>query len=186
MAAGAGRDVHRRRRRCIAWSGDGPGRRVATRSTACSGRGSRAARGATRDRPVLLNNWEGDLLRLRPRPDRRASRGEAEGLGVELFVLDDGWFGARDDDDSSAWATGSSTGASCPAGSTALAREVHGLGLQFGLWIEPEMVNADSDLFRAHPDWAIGVPGPPADGEPRSSWCSTSRSRRSSTTSPTR
>ena len=84
----------------------------------------------------------------------------ARELGVELFVLDDGWFGHRDSDDSSLgdWVVDRRK---LPNGLDAVARRITDLGLRFGLWIEPEMVSADSDLFRAHPDWAIGVPGRP-------------------------
>ena len=90
---------------------------------------------------------------------------QAKDLGVELFVLDDGWFGARDDDNSSLgdWIVDRRK---LPAASRRWPRDVHALGLDFGIWIEPEMVNADSDLFRAHPEWAIGVPGRRADREP--------------------
>jgi alpha-galactosidase len=82
----------------------------------------------------------------------------AKAMGIELFVLDDGWFGRRDNDDRSLgdWVVDRRK---LPHGLDGLARDVKALGLQFGLWIEPEMVNPDSDLFRAHPDWAIGIPG---------------------------
>ncbi len=119
----------------------------------------RLARGPWRDvdRPVLLNNWEGTYFDFDH--DRLVAMAlAAKEMGIELFVLDDGWFGARDDDHRGLgdWTVNR---AKLPRGMDGLAREVHDLGLQFGLWIEPEMVNADSDLFRAHPDWAIGVPG---------------------------
>jgi alpha-galactosidase len=79
---------------------------------------------------------------------------------VELFVLDDGWFGRRDSDDRSLgdWVVDRRK---LPAGLEGLVARITALGMRFGLWIEPEMVNADSDLYRAHPDWAIGVPGLP-------------------------
>ena len=78
--------------------------------------------------------------------------------GVELFVLDDGWYGHRDADDSSLgdWVVDRRK---LPDGLDGVARRITDLGLTFGLWIEPEMVSPDSDLFRAHPDWAIGIPG---------------------------
>ncbi|MEP6638632.1 MAG: alpha-galactosidase [Chloroflexota bacterium] len=123
--------------------------------------GSRLARGRWRDRPrpVLINNWEGtyfDFDADRIIEMARASRD----LGIELFVLDDGWFGHRDADDSSLgdWTVDRRK---LPDGLDGLGRRVTALGLDFGIWIEPEMVSADSDLFRAHPDWAIGIPGRP-------------------------
>jgi alpha-galactosidase len=119
----------------------------------------RMARGPWRDadRPVLLNNWEGTYFDFDH--DRLvAMAGEARDMGIELFVLDDGWFGARNDDHRGLgdWTVNT---AKLPHGLDGLADAVHGLGLRFGLWIEPEMVNPDSDLFRAHPEWAVGVPG---------------------------
>ena len=119
----------------------------------------RLARGEWRDadRPVLLNNWEGTYFDFDH--DRLITMArEAKAMGIELFVLDDGWFGDRPDDHRGLgdWTVNRTK---LPRGLDGLAREVRGLGLQFGLWIEPEMVNANSDLFRAHPDWAIGVPG---------------------------
>ena len=84
----------------------------------------------------------------------------ARDLGVELFVLDDGWFGERDDDTTSLgdWVVDRRK---LPDGIDGVAERITGLGMGFGIWIEPEMVSADSDLFRAHPDWAIGIPGRP-------------------------
>ena len=82
----------------------------------------------------------------------------AADLGVELFVLDDGWFGRRDDDTSSLgdWTVDARK---LPSGLPALVARINDLGLAFGLWIEPEMVNPDSRLFEAHPEWAVGIPG---------------------------
>ncbi|MGW3607000.1 alpha-galactosidase [Micromonospora sp. NPDC005161] len=108
-------------------------------------------------RPVTLNVWEAvyfdhDLDRLRALADRAAQ------IGVERFVLDDGWFRGRRDDtaglgdwfvDEGVW----------PDGLQPLIDHVTGRGLEFGLWVEPEMVNPDSDLFRAHADWLLAVPG---------------------------
>ena len=120
---------------------------------------TRLARGPWRDadRPVLLNNWEGTYFDFDHGRLVSMAR-EAKDLGVELFVLDDGWFGARDDDTRGLgdWTVNRRK---LVRGLDGLATEVRGLGLKFGLWIEPEMVNPDSDLFRAHPEWAIGVPG---------------------------
>jgi alpha-galactosidase len=119
------------------------------------------ARGHWRDRPrpIVLNNWEATYYDFDA--DRLVEIARvARDLGVELFVLDDGWFGRRDADDSSLgdWIPDRRK---LPEGLEALARRITELGIGFGLWIEPEMVSVDSDLFRAHPDWAIGIPGRP-------------------------
>lgn len=122
---------------------------------------SRLARGAWRDRPrpVLVNNWEGTYFDF---DDARlvAMASVARELGIELFVLDDGWFGARNDDTTSLgdWVVDRRK---LPHGLDGVARQIEALGLSFGLWIEPEMVSERSELFAAHPDWAIGVPGRP-------------------------
>ncbi|MDR3284571.1 MAG: alpha-galactosidase [Treponema sp.] len=120
---------------------------------------SRLARGAWRDagRPVLLNNWEGTYFHF-TEPKILAMARAAKDLGIELFVLDDGWFGKRDDDRSSLGDWFPHRG-KLPDGVAALARKITAMGLKFGLWIEPEMVSPDSELFRARPDWAVGVPG---------------------------
>lgn len=139
-----------------AWSGDG----VGTLSDALHGLyRERLARGPwrDRDRPVVLNSWEGvyfDFDHVRLVEMARA----AADLGVELFVLDDGWFGERDSDTTSLgdWTVDRRK---LPGGLAPLAVEVESLGLAFGLWIEPEMVSPRSRLFEAHPDWAIGIPG---------------------------
>ncbi len=140
----------------IAWSGDGLG---AMSDTFHALYRERLARGPWRDRPrpVVLNNWEATYFDF-DHERLVAIAGRARDLGVELFVLDDGWFGRRDLDNSSLgdWVVDRRK---LPGGLEALVRDVRALGLRFGLWIEPEMVSPDSDLFRAHPDWAIGVPG---------------------------
>ncbi len=109
-----------------------------------------------RPRPVHYNCWEAvyfkhDLDTLRDIADRAAE------LGAERFVLDDGWFKGRDDDTSSLgdWTVDTRK---FPAGLTPLIDHVKSLGMSFGLWFEPEMVNPDSDLYRAHPEWALGSP----------------------------
>ena len=114
-------------------------------------------------RPVLINTWEAvyfdhDAVRLVELADAAAA------LGVERYVLDDGWFGSRRDDRSGLgdWWVSPDV---YPHGLTPLIDHVTGLGMEFGLWVEPEMVNADSDLFRAHPEWALTTPGyPPVEG----------------------
>ena len=119
----------------------------------------RLARGTWRDRPrpILLNSWEAAYFDFDADRLVEIATSACE-LGVELFVLDDGWFGHRDDDTSSLgdWVVDRRK---LPDGLDAVARRITGLGMGFGLWIEPEMVSPDSDLFRAHPDWAVGIPG---------------------------
>ena len=121
----------------------------------------RLARGAWRDapRPVVINNWEATYFGFDETKLLEIAT-SARDLGVELFVLDDGWFGRRDSDDSSLgdWFVDRRK---LPNGLEGLAAGVEALGLTFGLWIEPEMVSERSDLFAAHPDWAVGVPGRP-------------------------
>ena len=148
----------RRPRRSIAWSADGLGGLSDTFHRLYR---DRLARGFWRDRPrpILINNWEGTYFDFDA--DRLvAIAASARELGVELFVLDDGWFGARNDDTTSLgdWFVDR---AKLPDGLDGVATRITALGLDFGLWIEPEMVSADSELFRAHPDWAIGIPGRP-------------------------
>ena len=110
-------------------------------------------------RPVHLNTWEGfyfdhDEAALMELADAGAA------VGIERFVLDDGWFEGRNDDTSSLgdWWTDK---AKYPNGLKPLAEHVTDLGMEFGLWVEPEMVNPDSALYRAHPDWALATPGRP-------------------------
>ncbi len=121
----------------------------------------RLARGAWRDapRPVVLNSWEAtyfdfDEARL------LAIASSAAELGIELFVLDDGWFGQRDSDTSSLgdWTVNP---AKLPGGMEGLAGKIEALGLRFGIWIEPEMISQRSRLFAEHADWAVGVPARP-------------------------
>ncbi len=85
-------------------------------------------------------------------------------MGVDLFVLDDGWFGKRDNDCCSLgdWTVNY---AKLKDGLKGLSQRIHDMGLSFGLWIEPEMVSEDSDLYRSHPDWCLRVPRP--SGSPR-------------------
>lgn len=108
-------------------------------------------------RPVLINSWEPFGFRFDSERLLKTAALSKE-LGAELFVLDDGWFGARDNDRAGLgdWTANEKK---LPGGIPALAEKIHGLGLQFGLWFEPEMVNEDSDLYRAHPDWCLRVPG---------------------------
>ena len=120
---------------------------------------SRLARGPWRDkaRPILINNGEATYFDFDEEKILRLAR-TAKDVGVELFVLDDGWFGHRDDSRSSLgdWYPNQ---AKLPDGVAGIARRIEAMGLKFGLWIEPEMVNKDSDLYKAHPDWMLSAPG---------------------------
>lgn len=108
-------------------------------------------------RPVLLNNWEATYFQFHTEKIVAIAR-QAAALGVEMLVLDDGWFGKRDDDNSGLgdWFVNEQK---LPGGLTPLIRQVNELGMKFGLWVEPEMVSEDSDLYRAHPNWALTIPG---------------------------
>ncbi|MBW3077756.1 alpha-galactosidase [Bifidobacterium simiiventris] len=120
---------------------------------------TRLARGYWRDRPrpILINSWESTYMRF-DEAKLLSIAGKAHELGIDLFVLDDGWFGHRDDATSSLgdW---TADRRKLPDGVEGLARKINDLGMMFGLWFEPEMVSRDSDLYRAHPDWMIRVPG---------------------------
>ncbi len=121
----------------------------------------RLARGYWRDRPrpILLNNWEATYFDITE--DKLLSiAAKAKECGVELFVLDDGWFGGRRHDHAGLgdWVASPDV---LPDGITGLAERIEGMGLKFGLWFEPEMVNEDSDLYREHPDWILQTPGRP-------------------------
>lgn len=112
-----------------------------------------------RRRPVLVNNWEATYFDFNAEKLVGIAR-EAAALGIELLVMDDGWFGSRDSDFGGLgdWSVNRSK---LPGGLEALVPQIQGLGLGFGLWVEPEMVSEDSALYRAHPDWALGAPGRP-------------------------
>lgn len=120
---------------------------------------SRMVRGEWRDkvRPILLNNWEATYFDFNEEKILEIAK-KAKETGVELFVLDDGWFGARNDDYRGLgdWYVNLNK---LPNGISGLSEKVEAMGLKFGLWFELEMVNKDSDLYRAHPDWVIGAPG---------------------------
>ncbi|MGN0977484.1 MAG: alpha-galactosidase [Faecousia sp.] len=106
-----------------------------------------------RPRPVLYNSWEGCVFDFNQRRLLDLAR-RAKDLGCELFVLDDGWFGARNNDKAG---LGDYTvnKKKLPEGMEGLSKHIRDLGLEFGLWFEPESVNPDSDLYRAHPGWAL-------------------------------
>ena len=119
----------------------------------------RLVRGKYRDevRPMLVNNWEATYFDFTEEKIVNLAK-TAKELGIELLVLDDGWFGKRNSDDSSLgdWYVNREK---LPMGIDGLAKRVNEEGLKFGLWLEPEMISVDSDLYRAHPDWCIHVPG---------------------------
>lgn len=118
----------------------------------------RLARGYWRDRvrPVVINNWEATFMNFTEEKILKFAE-TARQLGVEMMVLDDGWFGHRDDDTSSLgdWYPDPKK---LPQGIRGLAEKIENMGMKFGLWIEPEMVNKDSRLYEEHPDWVIRVP----------------------------
>ncbi|MDA1477385.1 alpha-galactosidase [Bacillus changyiensis] len=120
---------------------------------------TRLARGMFREkkRPVLVNNWEATYFDFNAEIIESIAKAGAE-LGIELFVLDDGWFGKRNDDKTSLgdWVENP---AKLPKGLKDLADRVQRLGMQFGLWVEPEMVSPDSNLYRKHPNWCLHVKG---------------------------
>ena len=110
-----------------------------------------------KDRPVLINNWEATYFDFDT--DKLISiASEAKKCGIEMLVMDDGWFGKRNDDNSSLgdWIVNEEK---LPGGLKALSDKLEEIGMKFGIWFEPEMVSPDSDLYREHPDWAIAVPG---------------------------
>ena len=108
-------------------------------------------------RPVLLNSWEANYFDINESKLVALAKKGKE-VGVELFVMDDGWFGDRHDDKRALgdWFVNTKK---LPRGVKGLAEKINKVGLDFGIWIEPEMVNVDSDLYRAHPDWSVEIPG---------------------------
>lgn len=107
-------------------------------------------------RPILINNWEATYFDFDT--DKLLSIAkDASALGIEMLVMDDGWFGARDDDNFSLgdWVVNEEK---LKGGLKYLVDEVNRLGMKFGIWFEPEMVSKNSDLYREHPDWAIAIP----------------------------
>lgn len=111
----------------------------------------------TGSRPILLNSWEASYFQFNGETIYQLAADAAE-LGIDMLVLDDGWFGKRDDDNSGLgdWYVNEEKLGE-PLGS--LIEKINRLGLKFGIWIEPESVNEDSNLFREHPDWALAIPG---------------------------
>lgn len=108
-------------------------------------------------RPVLVNNWEATYFNFDSRK-LLAIAEQAAALGLDMMVLDDGWFGKRDDDNSGLgdwYVNEKKLGCTLKE----LVDRINGLGLMFGIWVEPEMISEDSDLYRLHPDWAMVIPG---------------------------
>lgn len=110
-----------------------------------------------KERPVLLNSWEAAYFDINEKKLLKLAKAGKE-AGIELFVMDDGWFGKRNDDTSSLgdWYVNEKK---LPGGLSGLCNKIKALGLDFGIWVEPEMVNVESDLYRAHPEWVIQIPG---------------------------
>ena len=108
-------------------------------------------------RPILINNWEATYFNFNTEKLLEIAR-QASGLGIEMLVMDDGWFGHREDDNTSLgdWQVNE---IKLEGGLKHLVEEVNKLGMKFGIWFEPEMISPDSDLYRQHPDWAIQIPG---------------------------
>ncbi len=110
-----------------------------------------------RERPVCINNWEATYFAFNEE-HLVAIAADFKELGAEIFVVDDGWFGKRDDDSSSLgdWFVNKDK---LPGGLKSLGEKVLALGMEFGVWVEPEMISKNSELYRAHPDWCIHAPG---------------------------
>ncbi|MCR5544797.1 MAG: alpha-galactosidase [Eubacterium sp.] len=112
---------------------------------------------ASKERPVLLNSWEAAYFDINEKKLLKLAKAGKE-VGIELFVMDDGWFGERNDDTSSLgdWTVNKKK---LPNGVKGLADKINKMGMSFGIWVEPEMVNVKSWLYESHPDWAIALPG---------------------------
>ncbi len=110
-----------------------------------------------RKRPILINNWEATYFDFDEQKLLDIAK-QASALGIEMLVMDDGWFGNRSSDNMALgdWQVNEQK---LKGGLKKLVDEVNALGMQFGIWFEPEMISPDSDLYRAHPDWAIQIPG---------------------------
>lgn len=110
----------------------------------------------TVDRPIVINNWEATYFDFNEDKLLKLAQ-QAHELGIEAFVLDDGWFGHRDNDRSSLgnWTVDKNK---FPLGLDHFSKQIHNLGMQFGLWFEPEMVSPDTELFKKHPDWVVRHP----------------------------
>lgn len=118
-------------------------------------------RGAWKDkmRPVLLNSWEASYFDINEKKLLQLAKAGKE-AGIELFVMDDGWFGERNDDSCSLgdWEVNQKK---MPNGLSGFCKKLKRMGLMFGIWVEPEMVNVKSRLYESHPDWTLEIPGKP-------------------------
>lgn len=118
----------------------------------------RLARGPWRDRarPILINNWEATIFDFNEQKILNIAK-KAKEVGIEMFVLDDGWFGSRNDDKRGLgdWTPNLEK---LPCGISGLSKKIEAMGMKFGLWFEPEMVNKESELYSQHPDWLIQTP----------------------------
>ena len=112
---------------------------------------------AKKERPILLNSWEASYFNI-SESNLVSLAKSGRDLGIELFVMDDGWFGERSDD-TRALGDWDCNRKKLPGGISRLSKKITALGLSFGLWIEPEMINVDSRLYESHPDWALAIPG---------------------------
>ena len=110
-------------------------------------------------RPVLLNSWEAAYFNINEKKLLKLAKAAKE-VGIELFVMDDGWFGTRNDDTQSLgdWEVNKKK---LPHGVDGLCKKINELGLDFGIWVEPEMVNVNSRLYETHPDWVLQIPDRP-------------------------
>ena len=110
-----------------------------------------------KERPVLLNSWEAAYFDINERKLLKLAKA-ARDVGIELFVMDDGWFGERNDDKTSLgdWYVNPKK---LPDGVSGLCKKINDLGLSFGIWVEPEMINVESNLYKEHPDWTMDIPG---------------------------
>lgn len=110
-----------------------------------------------KERPILLNSWEASYFDIDKAGLVKLAK-EGKNVGIELFVMDDGWFGKRDDDSHSLgdWEVNEKK---LPGGLDALAKEINKLGMEFGIWVEPEMISVQSNLYEKHPEWAVDIPG---------------------------
>ena len=110
-----------------------------------------------KERPILINSWEAMYFDVREKKVLKLAK-EAAKAGIELFVLDDGWFGKRNSDKEALGDWNDNT-EKLPGGLAGLSERIHAMGMKFGIWVEPEMVSENSELYRAHPDYAVTVPG---------------------------